>query len=530
MTELELPPIAPARETHAPLDWRPEWGPAPRWGTPRSPDRPTYGGQVARLAKSIGLPPMPWQAYVLDVANEVDPVTGWWAYDEVIVTIPRQAGKTTIKIPIYLHRMQLVPQGELWMTAQNGEKAVARWTKATDAMLRNPELAPGLKRWIGRSAWKLQHLQSGAILRPFAPNDENMHGESPDLVDVDEWWAFDAVAAEALQSAYQPGLLTRNAQVWKTSTMGTEASAGLNADVKKGRAAVEMDRRTGTAYFEWSIEDEPFGIPIAELTDDQLIEACLAVHPAVGFHPTAPAERMRHQIRTDLKRSDDDSEGKLSRREYIRGYGNRLQTTVGGWNVISQPAWVAAMASRAIPHGVPVGLGFEADPDGRDGAIAMAWRGPDGRAVVEIIKTEPGTAWIASSVRALCTAWDVHSVAVQNAGPAREVADALVRSGVKIRGEVVNEFLRLSQLDFSAACSAFKNGVVSPYPSVQHIGQAVLNTAVEHVGKRRTGPTGSWSWLIDPAVSITALVAATAAVWACDHPREADEYGPFRMY
>lgn len=473
---------------------------------------------------------MPWQAYVLDVANEVDPVTGWWAYDEVVVTIPRQAGKTTIKIPVYLHRMRITPQAELWMTAQNGEKAVARWTKATDAMLRNPDLAPDLRRWIGRSAWKLQHRETGAILRPFAPNDSNMHGESPDLVDVDEWWAFDAVAAEALQAAYQPGLLTRNAQVWKTSTMGTEASAGLNADVKKGRAAVEMDRRSGTAYFEWSIEDEPFGIPIAELSDDQLIEACLAIHPAVGFHPTAPAERMRHQIRTDLKRAGDDAEGKLSRREYIRGYGNRLQTTVGGWNVISQPAWVAAMAHRPIPPNVPVGMGFEADPNGRDGAIAMCWRGPDGRAVAEVIKVQDGTAWIPSAVRALCERWDVWQVAVQNSGPARAAADAILRTGVRIRGEHVNEFLRLSQTDFSAACQQVYGEVTQPRPSFTHIGQAVLNTAVEHVTKRRTGPTGAWSWQIDPAVSVTALVAVTAAVWACDHPREDEAYGPFRMF
>lgn len=524
MTELVLPPVASARDTHAPLDWRPEWGPAPRWATPRSPHRPTYAGQVSRLAVSIGLPPMPWQAYVLDVANEVDPETGWWAYDEVVVTIPRQAGKTTIKIPLYLHRMSLVPGGELWMTAQNGEKAVARWTKATDAMLRNPDLSPNLRRWIGRSAWKIQDLTTKAILRPFAPNDENMHGESPDLVDVDEWWAFDAVAAEGLQAAYRPGLLTRNAQVWKTSTMGTEESAGLNADVKKGRAAVEMDRRTGTAYFEWSIEDEPGGIPIDELTDDQLVEACLAIHPAVGFHPTAPAEKMRHQIRTDLKRPGNDGEGTLSRREYIRAYGNRLQSKAGGWQVISQPQWVAAMSDRPIPPGVPVGLGFEVDPDGRDAAISVAWRAPDGRGLVEVVKVQDGATWLAADVVALCTRWEVVQVAVQNSGPARHVADALIAGGMEV--------LRLSQMDFSAACAMFHGEVTAKgQPKARHIGQAVLNSAVEHVTKRRTGPSGAWAWRIDPAVSITALVAGTAALWAADHPRELEEdLGPFRVY
>jgi hypothetical protein len=466
---------------------------------------------------------MPWQAYVIDVANEVDPVTGWWAYDEVVVTVPRQAGKTTLKMPTYLHRMQLVPSGELWMTAQKGEKAVARWTKATDAMLRHPELAPDLKRWVGRSAWKLLYGPTGTVLKPFAPDDENMHGESPDLVDVDEWWAFDAVAAEGLQAAYRPGLLTRNAQVWKTSTMGTEASAGLNADVKKGRAAVEMDRRSGTAYFEWSIPDEPFGIPIDELSDDQLVEACLAVHPAVGFHPTAPAAKMEYQIRQDLKRPGNDGEGTLSRREYIRAYGNRLQTDVGGWKVISQPQWVAAMSSRPIPPDAPVGLGFEVDPEGRTSAVAVAWRGPDGVAIVEVIKVDDGAAWVAGDVTALRTRWDVVGTAVQNAGPARHVADRLIAGGMDV--------LRMSQMDFSAASMQVYSEVTAKGgPTVRHIGQAALNAAVEHASKRRTSPTGAWSWQIDPVVSMTPLVAVTAAVWAVDHPAEVEEeLGPFRI-
>jgi hypothetical protein len=477
------------------------------------------------------LPLMPWQGYIHDVINEVDPVTGWWAYDEAVITVPRQAGKTTLKIPLYAHRMQNTRNGEFWMTAQNGKKAVKRWTVATQAMLDIPELNPHLKRWVSNAHERMLWRDTGSLLVPFAPDDENMHGESPELVDVDEWWAFDLIAADGLEASYQPGFLTKNGQAIKTSTMGTEQSAGLNRDVKTGRAAVEMDRRTGMAYFEWSIEDEPGGVPIAELDDDALIEACLAIHPAVGFHPTAPADKMRHHIRTQLRRAGGDQDKGLTRPEYIRAYGNRLQSSIGSWGVISQPEWVAAMANHAIPHGVPVGLGFEADPNGRDGSIAVAWRGPDGVAVGEVITTKEGVHWIGAAVRQLCQRWDVHQVAVQNGGPARHVADALIGSGVQIRGEVVNEFLRMSQLDFSAACAGFKDGVAArPQATVRHIGQAVLNVAVEHASKRRTSPTGSWAWQIDPQVSITALVALTAAVWACDHPREDDGYGPFRMY
>lgn len=527
MTDLQLPPVALARDVHTPLDWRAEWGPSPRWATPRSPDRPTYGGRVARRAHEMRLPLMPWQAYIHDVINEVDPVTGWWCYDEAVITVPRQAGKTTLKIPLYADRMQNTRNGEFWMTAQNGTKAVKRWEVATQSMLDIPELNQYLKRWVSNSRWRMRWNESGSILIPFAPDDENMHGESPELVDIDEWWAFDLLAADGLESSYQPGFLTKNGQAIKTSTMGTEQSAGLNRDVKSGRAAVEMDRRSGIAYFEWSIEDEPFGIPLKELTDDQLIAACLAIHPAIGFHPTAPADKMRHHISTQLRRDGDDNPRGLSRPDFIRAYGNRVQSSAGGWAVISQPQWVAAMGNRPIPATGKVGFGFEADPNGRDGSIAVAWRAPDGTGIVEVLVTRDGVTWLPDVVAALVKRWSfdghVPQVAVQNSGPARHAADKVISGGLDV--------LRMSQMDFSAACSLVYGEFTDKRGAkLRHIGQAVLNSAVEHAGKRRSGPTGSWSWLIDPDVSITSLVAVTAAVWAVDHPRELEpDLGAFRI-
>jgi hypothetical protein len=300
--------------------------------------------------------------------------------------------------------------------------------------------------------------------------------------------------------------------------------------VKKGRASVEMDKRTGTAYFEWSIGDEPFGVPIEELSNHQLIEACLAIHPAVGFHPYAPAEKMRHHIRTQLKTTP---EGKgLSRKEYIRAYGNRLQSSTGGWKVISQPQWIAAMAHKPIPAGVKVGLGFEVDPDGRDASICVVWRGPDGSAVGELIKIADGAGWLPHMVVALTKRWNVVQIAVQNAGPARQAADTvqlLLKAEAERAGEEVWEILRMSQVDFSAACARFHTESTAPRPTMRHIGQAPVNLAVEHATKRRTGPTGSWSWQIDPDVSITPLVAMTAALWAVDHPRDVTRLGPFKI-
>jgi hypothetical protein len=466
----------------------------------------------------LGKPRMPWQRYVDYVANEVDPVTGWWAYDEVVIFVPRQAGKTTELMPIRVHRLGALRNGSLWMTAQSGTKALKRWNDFRET-LEASAMAHRVKSWVSIGHERTKYLSTGSHLYPFAPTGEFMHGESPDHVDADEWWAFDAAEAQALVSSYSPGFLTKNAQAWKMSTAGTEESTALAASVKQGRAAVEMDRRTGTAYFEWSLPDEVDGVPVEELTDAQLVEACIAIHPAIGFHPTTPAEKMRHHIRSEL-----DPGVKLDRAEFIRAYGNRSHGSSAGWKQVGEPEWAAAMSQRPIPKNreVPVGFGFAIHPEGRDAAIAAAWRGPDGRAIVELLKFVPGSHWVLDAMGRLTDTWEVVQSAVNNVGPSRDLADKLEASGI--------ELLRISQADYAAACARVKSELtVKPRPTLLHIGQAELTTAMQYVGRRRMGAGGSWAWAADVDVSITPVEAMTAALWAVDHPRE-QEPDPGRFW
>ena len=47
---------------------------------------------------------MPWQQHVADVALELDPETGELYYEEVVITVPRQSGKTTLLIALMVWR------------------------------------------------------------------------------------------------------------------------------------------------------------------------------------------------------------------------------------------------------------------------------------------------------------------------------------------------------------------------------------------------------------------------------------------
>lgn len=78
----------------------------PRFATPRDP-RETLGPAVGEIARRLGLPLMPWQQEVIDVALELDP-DGSYHYDEVDLTVPRQSGKG-------LSEDTLLPTPEGWV-------------------------------------------------------------------------------------------------------------------------------------------------------------------------------------------------------------------------------------------------------------------------------------------------------------------------------------------------------------------------------------------------------------------------------
>ncbi len=79
---------------------------SPRFASRRRPERESFGRELADIAEALGQPLMPWQRDVAAVACEINPDTGLPAYREVVVTVPRQSGKTTLFLAWQIHRTQ----------------------------------------------------------------------------------------------------------------------------------------------------------------------------------------------------------------------------------------------------------------------------------------------------------------------------------------------------------------------------------------------------------------------------------------
>jgi phage terminase large subunit-like protein len=438
----------------------------------------------------MGKPLMPWQQYVADVGLEIDEA-GRFCYALVIVTVPRQSGKTTLFGGVMSQRALVTPRARVWFTMQTAKDAVDWLTNEHWPLLGPFGNAASIRRMAGS-----EHVRwhaSGGLVRPFPPNATGLHSKVSDLVVVDECWAFDLIRGQQIDQAIVPTQATRpNAQVWKCSTAGDATSLWWLGTVEVGRASAEMGRVNGVAYFEWSAGDE------LDVTDPS---AWPLYHPAYGR--TIDADSM--QAALDMLGPD----------EFARAYGNRWVSMVA--RVIPLAAWrAAADVDAPIPTAGHVALGFDVALDRSDAAIVAAYRDSGGLAHVEVADYRPGVAWLPERMTELREKWAPVAVAHDAAGPALDVADVLTRGGAELDG--------LKGHDYAAACAAFLEALVSGTVRVRP--HPALDAAAAAAARRALGD--AWAWgRRQSATSISALTAATLALWAYDHAPAA--LGPFRI-
>jgi phage terminase len=478
---------------------------------------------VAELSAIVGRPLFPAQRYVLDVALEVVPEGGegtltleeieagapwWWAYDDVTVLMPRRAGKTAMISPLVLHRIgRPGVRSSVWMTAQKRENARKRY----EDIRRDFQSVPGIRAMLARAlisnaAEVIEWAGNGSTFRPFAPDEESMHGEDPDMVLVDELWAFPLPVMDVIQAGYRPSWSVKPGQEWKFSAAGTARSGWLRHERVKGRRAVEEGRRAGVAFFEWCVPTmvpvvgRRDMVPVEDLGDEDLVELVWLNHPRAGH---------------GLRKSFLLSELGRGRGVFLRHYGGLDDMVTDDPSPIPLSVWERAGKARdlAPPDGARVGLGFAVDQGRRLSAVYAAWRLEDGTARVVEVEVSPGTRWLAGRVASVLEQWpDVEVVAYRNVGLGRDAAADLERAGLGV------ELLAVTASDYAAASQRLYAGVAEgESPMVFHDGavSSSLTDAMRAAALPDSRVGSGWTQAgTDP---VAALEAASLAVWAADH-------------
>lgn len=436
---------------------------------------------------------MPWQRQVADVALEVDPETGLYVYAGATITVPRQSGKTVLYAVVGNHRALTIRFGRVWFTMQTGKDAVDWLLNELAPMLSPLDGSFSFYRAAGKEA--IRWLRAGrGTFRPFNPTPDGLHSKQSDLVIVDEAWSFDPVRGRELDQAIVPTQATRpGAQVWKVSTAGTDASTWLLGSVEAGRAAVAAGKRSGVAYFEWSC---PEGLDPCEPS------SWPQYHPAYGRTIADPAMYAALEL--------------LGPEEFERAYGNRWLHTVA--RVIPLAAWIAAAdADQAMPEPGRLALAFDVALDRTDASIVAAWRDDSGRARLEVADHRPTAGWVPERLLELAERWRPSSIRYDAAGPALDVADRATRAGLEV--------LPLNAREYATACAAFLQTIVDG--ELAYRPHVALDAAAAAAGRRTLGD--AWAWgRRQTSVSLSALTAATSALWGADHAPAAS--GPFRLF
>jgi hypothetical protein len=449
----------------------------PLYATPRDPSRDTLGGAVAAIAEQLGVPFMPWQRQVADVAMEVDPATGRLAYREVVLTTPRQSGKTTLELAAMVHRCRTWPRSRVLYSAQDRIHARAKWEDDHVAALeRSPfagEFTVRYQRGDEAIRWR-----NGSRHGITAPGEKAGHSDVLDVAVADEAWALED---SRLEQGLSPTMITRpQPQLWVVSTAGTHRSAYLRGKLDAGRARVGAGQPSTVAYFEWS------AVPGSEPGDPATWRACM---PALG-----------HTVRESTIAAEYE---RLDLADFCRAYLNWWPGEIpADWQVIAEADWLALAAPPSTPVD-PVAFAADVTPDRSAAAIAVAGVRGDGLGHVEVVDHRPGTGWVVGRLVELAAKWGPCAIVVDEVGPAGSLVAPLEAAGL----EVVKPSTRAR----AAADSGFYDAVMDSR-SLRYVPHPALDAAVAGAAKRPLGD--SWAWARRGlSVDITPLVAVSLARW-----------------
>lgn len=475
-----------------------------------APD-PTYKNElreIEKICRLIGVELMPWQKQVLEIATEYhmgySNKTGQeerqYKYHEVIVTVPRQSGKTTMVGPLLVHRALTRPSTRSFFTAQTGQDAGDSMRSIINLFTSGESrLAPYLKPSLRAGAEGIIIPGINSQVTRFSPTKAGLHGKTPHLVCVDEIWAFDGSAGDDLVQAINPTQSTiyKESQIWWISTAGDESSVFMNEMIDSARAG----ELRNVAYFEWSM---PKG------SDPAAPETWWVFHPALG--------NTVEESTLEAEYSNLAQKGKLG--EFLRAYCNiRLETA----NPLISEDQFAAMYDEHMEVPASFAVGFEVT--GFSAAIFAAWRDTEGKPYTRLLRQAPGTGWVDSFLRSLLHELPVTNIAGDNSGATRAIMARIEqreKEDTTLTPRLTEQITPMSVQQFGDGCMRWLDHLRETH-DLTHDGNAELKTSVMGLATK----TVNNSTTIDRKESTMPgpAVASIAALWAWDYQRPAEGPG-----
>ena len=443
----------------------------PKYATkPRVADN-TYRSSVDAVAAEMGIEWQPWQDLVLDAGCLMNE-DGSPTYDTVVVTVPRQSGKTWLVRGVQVGWANHWEDQNSFYTAQTRLDAKERVLETGTALLR-AGYDIKFRQGIGT---ELIQFPNGSKIRPLSPTEAGGHGMAIDFVVLDECWA---VQPRVLQSIVPARAARPKSQMWVISTAGTESSEVLNEMVERGRESVD-DPDSRMAYFEWSIPEnaDPYD-------EDRWCEYM----PALGN--TISVASVQAAMNT------------LTQSEFTRAFGNRR--TLVGEPIIPQEWWDAGFDET--PPGGEIALAIDVNLGPAGASIALISQHND-QPHINLVDWKPGgqLMWIPDRVKELCQKYDVRGIAIDTAGPV-----AAIKAEIEHHCEDTSIVFRPMNLRDNAAAAGRIYDMLK-VNALTHAHAEPLEAAVAGAQKKES-TSGTWQFnRAASANDVSPLIAAAAGI------------------
>lgn len=458
----------------------------PRYATKRNPLLRTRGAKIAILAAAMGKPLMPHQRYIVDVATELNPPGSRlkYRYQTIVISLPRQTGKTTMQRPIFIDRALSKADQQIFMTAQMGKDSTARWNDLIEDLEESKAFGHYARVLRSKGSERCQ-FPNGSFISPFAPGKKSLHGYSPPLVSIDEGWAFDKDTGADLLKAIRPAQITKtDRQLIIMSAAGEQDSVWWNELVAAGRDAT-LDPDSKTAYFEWSADPDL----------DPMDPETWAFHP--GLDGLITIDDLLEEAKPE-----NNSHG-----DFLRGYMNRSTDQVDN-AVLDLEKWIQTTRSYDEPRAMStIHLSFDVAIDRTAASVYGAWLDSDNLKHVVLVETREGADWLTPYLSELLEKTPPASLSADDGGATRLAIDELERLGHQVH--------TLDGSESSTAWIAFKAAANAQAPAMFHDNNQAIVQAIKVAVEARRGDTVvlSQTRSLGP---IDSLRAAYVAAWQVD--------------
>jgi hypothetical protein len=462
-----------ARELPPPLEALPDWTDeaGPQYHTAADPAWPNRARAIAAVAELLGMPVLPWVARALEVSTEYNAETDEPHRRSALWTVPRQSGKSIAVACVVIESMLRRPGSKGIYIAQT-RKAGANRMREIAELLFSSGLDPSAKYTRGVGSERVE-FSNGSRMDVGSPTHSSTHGESLDLVILDEVFDIDPIVLTAVS----PAMAARpHAQMFMISTQGDDNSTLLNSLTEKGRA----DADGATSFVEYSM-------PLDMTMQDR--HRWHEYHPGLGH--------------TTTEKHLEAEQSLLSPPQWMRAYGNvrvdqDIKTIPGEW-------WTRA--ARAVAPEAGLVLAVDASIAG----VSIAGSFPTGPEVfhVELIDHQNGgeTNWVLPRLVTLIERLAPKAIVFDAVSPisplAPSLADLAERTGLVLLEQGARARARSDLFLFGALRDA----------ELTHNSAPALDAAAEKVQTEKAGDLWRFSRKM-PKADPSPLIACSLALFA----------------